>query len=117
MDFLKGNQALINIGRKELILNNKGNTKITLVKKDVGCIRISSKIRIPPSTKYIPVKLSNVNSMSALVRPLNYISKNNLTLPTCIIANRHRRSYVNMYEEKTLRSNSIMCYLCVYICL
>jgi hypothetical protein len=22
-----------------------------------------------------------------------------------------------MYEEKTLRSNSIMCYLCVYICL
>jgi hypothetical protein len=62
MDFLKANQALINIGQKELILNNKEKTKIPLVKKDVGCIRISSKIRIPPqSTNYIPVKLSNVN--------------------------------------------------------
>ena len=40
MDFLQVNQALINIGQKELILNNKRKTKIPLVKKDVGCIRI-----------------------------------------------------------------------------
>ena len=97
MDFLKANQALINIGQKELILNKKGKTKILLVKKDVGCIRISSKIKIfHQSTRYIPVKLSNVNSMSALVRPINYISKNNLILQTCIITNKHRRSYVNI---------------------
>jgi hypothetical protein len=50
--------------------------------------------------------------MSALVRPLNYIYKNNLTLPTCIITNRHRWSYVNIinptHEEKKLKSNSIL---------
>ena len=117
MDFFVTNEASINIGNKKLKVHVYVSGKkiaIPLIKKDVGCIRSLSSINIPPnSARNIPVKITSSHKTDILVRPLNYLSKMGIQIPSrCILGNRNNRSVIKIINPtnitKTIRANSII---------
>ena len=98
MDFFYTNKVSINIGETMMVINKNGIIKVPLVKKDVGCVRVSNITTIPAfSSEQIPVRITNIiKDKEVIAKPTNIINKHNLLLPRCIISNNKQESYIKI---------------------
>ena len=83
-----------------MVINKNGIIKVPLVKKDVGCVRVSNITTIPAfSLEQIPVRITNIiKDKEVIVKPTNIINKHNLLLPRCIISNNKQESYIKIFN-------------------